>query len=128
MDGYDLDDTLAAANYKQANVKSLAQIFAAAPVIYQPHEPFVIITGRPNQDKAQREATSAWLAQHEPNHRKVYFVTGSEKEKVSQKAQIIGRLHLATYTDNNPKVLSELKKLLPRVQFFIMRDGQRTAF
>lgn len=128
MDGYDLDDTLAAANYKQSGYIGQEKVFSQAPVIYTPETPFVVITGRPGDTPSKRAATDQWLAAHQPNFRKIYYVTGSEKEKISQKARIIGRLHLPTYTDNNANVLSELKKLLPAVKFFIMRNGQRSPF
>lgn len=128
MDGYDLDDTLAGANYKQAGYIGLEKVFSQAPVLYVPDQPFVIITGRPGETKQQKDATNAWLQAHEPNYRKIYYVTGSEKEKIQRKAQIVGRLHLSSYTDNNANVLSGMKALLPKVQFFIMRDGKRTPF
>lgn len=128
MDGYDLDDTLAAANYKQSGFLGQEQIFAESPVIYTPDSPFVVVTGRPSDSPQKRAATDKWLQQHQPNFRKIYYVSGSEKEKIQQKAQIIGRLRLATYTDNNPKVLGGIRELLPRVQLFIMQNGQRKPF
>lgn len=126
MDGFDLDDTLAGANYKQAGFKRLADIYRDAPVLFTPDSPFVVITARKIEGKADKLATEQWLQQHEPNCRRTYYVSGSDVAK--QKAQIIGRLHLTSYTDNNPKHLSEMKALLPRVQFYIMRDGQRQPF
>lgn len=126
MDGYDLDDTLASVNYKQAGFKSLASIYADAPVIYKPEDTFVIITARSIKSTADKAATQKWVNENMPGCRKIYYVSGSDVAK--QKAGIIGRLHLASYTDNNADNLAEMKKLLPRVKFYIMRDGKRQEF
>lgn len=124
MDGYDLDDTLAAVNYKQAGFKNLSDIYANAPVIYTPDSPFVIITARSIRSRADKLATDKWVRENMPNCRKVYYVSGADIDK--QKSDIVRRLHLASYTDNNPKHITAMKPLLPGVKFFIMRDGKRT--
>lgn len=126
MDGFDLDDTLARVNYKQAGFKSLTDIYASAPVIYTPDSPFVIITARSIRSKSDKTATEQWVNEHMPNCRKVYYVPG--KDIVHEKAGIISRLHLSSYTDNNANHLAAMKKLLPRVKFYIMRDGKRQEF
>ena len=77
MDGYDLDDTLAEVNFKQAAFKSMESIFTDAPVIYKPEGAFVVITGRPAKSKAERTATENWLRTNMPGFRKNYYVTGS---------------------------------------------------
>jgi hypothetical protein len=126
MDGYDLDDTLAKVNYKQAGYKNLTQIYADAPVIYKPDTPFVVITARSIRNSADKSATEKWLQQNEPNYRRAYYVSGSDA--VKKKADIIQRLNLATYTDNNAKNLAELRTLVPNVALFIMQGGKRTPF
>lgn len=128
MDGYDLDDTLARVNFKQAAFKSMESIFTDAPVIYKPEGSFVVITGRPAKSKAEKVATENWLRKNMTGFRKIYYVSGGEKQVIEQKAGIIGRLHLASYTDNNPKALEAIRQLLPRVPLFIMRDGKRSPF
>lgn len=128
MDGYDLDDTLAEVNFKQAAFKSMESIFTDAPVIYKPEGAFVVITGRPAKSKAERTATENWLRKNMPGFRKIYYVTGSEKKVLEEKAGIIGRLNLASYTDNNPKALGAIRQLLPRVPLFLMQNGKRSPF
>ena len=124
MDGYDLDDTLAAVNYKQAGFKSLSDIYASAPVIYTPDAPFVIITARAIRSRADKLATDKWVREHQPNCRKVYYVSGSDID--SKKAAIVKRLHLQSYTDNNGKHITGMRSLLPGVKFFLMQNGKRT--
>jgi hypothetical protein len=128
MDGYDLDDTLAEVNFKQAAFKSMESIFTDAPVIYKPEGAFVVITGRPAKSKAERTATENWLRKNMPGFRKIYYVTGSEKKVLEEKASIIGRLNLASYTDNNPKALAGIRQLLPRTPLFLMQNGKRSPF
>jgi hypothetical protein len=128
MDGYDLDDTLAEVNFKQAAFKSMESIFTDAPVIYKPEGAFVVITGRPAKSKAERTATENWLRKNMPGFRKIYYVTGSEKKVLEEKAGIIGRLNLASYTDNNPKALGAIRQLLPGVPLFLMQNGKRSPF
>jgi hypothetical protein len=124
MDGYDLDDTLAAVNYKQAGFKNLSDIYASAPVIYTPDSPFVIITARSIRSRADKLATDKWVRENMPNCRKVYYVSGGDVDK--QKADIVRRLHLASYTDNNSKHITAMKPMLPNVKFFLMQNGKRT--
>ena len=126
MDGYDLDDTLAAVNYKQAGFKNLSDIYASAPVIYTPDSPFVIITARSIRSRADKLATDKWVREHMPNCRKVYYVSGKEIDK--QKADIVRRLNLSSYTDNNPKHLEAMRPLLGGVKLFLMQNGNRTPF
>ena len=126
MDGYDLDDTLAAVNYKQAGFKNLSDIYASAPVIYTPDAPFVIITARSIRGRADKLATDKWVREHMPNCRKVYYVSGKEIDK--QKADIVRRLNLSSYTDNNPKHLEAMRPLLGGVKLFLMQNGNRTPF
>lgn len=128
MDGYDLDDTLAEVNFKQAAFKSMESIFTDAPVIYKPEGAFVVITGRPAKSKAERTATENWLRKNMPGFRKIYYVTGSEKKVLEEKASIIGRLNLASYTDNNPKALTAIRQMLPGVPLFLMQGGKRSRF
>lgn len=125
MDGYDLDDTLASVNYKQAGVRKLSDIYANAPVIYKPDSPFVIITARGIRSRADKIATDKWVRENQPNCRKVYYVSGANIDK--QKADIVRRLNLVSYTDNNPKHLEAMKPMLPGVQLFLMHGGRRTA-
>jgi len=126
MDGYDLDDTLAGANYKQAGFKGLSNVYSDAPVLYTPEAPFVVITARSANTRQEKAATEQWLKENQPNFRKIYYVSGSDVAR--QKAGIIGRLHLSSYTDNNTKNLAEMKALLPKVKFFVMKSGKRSPF
>ena len=127
MDGFDLDGTLADVNFQQAAVRGMAAIFTGVPVIYTPDKPFVVITGRPHSTGEQTRATTRWLTEHQPNFKAIYYVEGSEAQMIEQKASIINRLRLATFTDNNPDVLTALSKLT-RAQLFILENGQRVRF
>lgn len=128
MDGFDLDDTLARVNFKQAAFKSMKDIFADAPVVYRPEGPFVVITGRPAKTRSEKQATENWLRSNMPSFRKIYYVSGSEKQIIQEKADIIKRLNLASYTDNNANVLTAMRSLLPGVKLFLMQNGKRSPF
>jgi predicted aconitase len=82
MDAYDLDGTLADVNFAQAAVRSLATVFAQAPVIYTPEEPFIVITGRPHANAEQTRATTKWLQDNQPQFKAIYYVDGSELEMI----------------------------------------------
>lgn len=126
MQGYDLDDTLARVNFART---PLAEMFATAPVIYTPTSDFVVLTGRPNDTAAQREATTTWLREHQPHCRGIHYVAGGEIEKAKRKAAIIKRLRLSDYTDNNPDALAAIATADTGAQLWRMSaDGIRTKF
>jgi len=129
MEGFDLDGTLADTNFAQAAFKSLESIFKDAPVIYTPEQPFVVITARPHRTSQQKNATSEWLTENEPNFRAIYYVSGTEDEIIAAKARIIQRLQLTSFTDNNPDVLAKLRETLPSLKLWRMSaTGRRTEF
>ena len=126
MQGYDLDDTLASVNFQQAAVKSMAAIFADAPVIYTPDSPFVVITGRPHNTDQERRATTKWLRDNQPNFKALYYVEGNQDQQIARKAAIIKRLGLTDFTDNNPDVLTALKEQTTGVRLWRMTaEGKR---
>src|SRR5512140_990148 len=124
MQGYDLDDTLARVDFRQAATHTLAELFAAAPVLYVPHDYFVVITVRPGSTSGERTATADWLAAHQPSCRGIHYVTASSTTAgtASSKAAVINRLKLSDYTDNNMNVLAALAGLTT-VQLWQIHDG-----
>lgn len=128
MQAYDLDDTLARVDFRDATQESLVDLFTAAPVLYVPTVNFVVITGRPHSTAAQRKATDSWLAEHEPHCQGVHYVTpGDAAATARTKAAAIKNLKVTDYTDNNAEVLAELAGLTA-AQLWHIQDGKRTAY
>jgi hypothetical protein len=115
MYGFDIDDTLAHANFKGA--RSEIEAILGAKVIYTPSMPFVAITARGNDPKVQK-ATKIWLNHHQPKCTGVEFVSGGMKEKINGKARAIQRHNVTDYVDNNTELLAGLKKILPNVKLY----------
>jgi hypothetical protein len=127
MQGYDLDDTLAAVDYEQASVRGLVNVFKSAKVIYKPSAPFVVITARPHANAEQRQATTQWLKENQPNFKAIYYVpSGSEATVAKSKAAVIKRLNLDSYTCDNAEFNALLKPLVPGVRVYKMNaDGTK---
>lgn len=121
MYGFDIDDTLAHANFKQS--RNAVEAILGAKVLYTPSMPFVAITARGSDPKIQK-ATHIWLKQHEPNCKGVEFVSGGMKQKIEGKARAIQQHGVTDYVDNNTELLSGLKRLLPNVNFYRF-DGSK---
>lgn len=111
MIGYDLDDTLADVEFDLASVRGLANVFRGAKVIRTPERPFVVITARPHDTQAIKNATREWLREHQPNFVRIYYVSGSEQEIIRGKARLIEQLNLTDYYDNNEKIVAKLREL-----------------
>lgn len=125
MYGFDIDDTLAHANFQGA--RSEVEAILGAKVIYTPDMPFVAITARGNDPKVQK-ATRIWLKQHQPNCHGVEFVAGGMKQKIEGKARAIQQHNVTDYVDNNTELLTGLKNLLPKVNFYHFANGKYTKF
>lgn len=127
MQGFDLDGTLAAVEYQNAAVRGLVNVFKAAKVIYKPSRPFVVITARPHATAQQRQATTEWLKENQPNFKAIYYVpTGSEADVAKSKAAVIKRLRLDSYTCDNQQFNELLKPLVPGVTVYKMnQDGTK---
>lgn len=129
MDGFDLDDTLASVNLAQARFKPMADIFAAAPVIYTPSSAFVVITGRPHATAAERRATLTWLHEHQPHFSGIHYVDAHSAQAIADaKGALIKRLKLASYTDNNRNVLKALATLETGARLYAMDGGKRVRY
>lgn len=111
MIGYDLDDTLADVEFDLASQRGLANVFRSAKVIRTPTEPFVVITARPHDTQAIKNATREWLNEHQPNFTRIYYVSGSEQEIIRGKARLIDQLNLTDYYDNNEQIVAKLREL-----------------
>jgi len=125
MYGFDIDDTLAHADFKGA--RSETEAILGAKVLYVPDMPFVAITARGNDPKIQ-QATKIWLRQHEPNNKGVEFVSGGMKQKIAGKARAIQQHGVTDYVDNNTELLTGLKQILPKVNFYHFAGGKYTKF
>ena len=125
MYGYDIDDTLARADFKHA--RSQVEAILGAKVLFQPSQKFVAITARGNDPKIQK-ATHIWLNQNEPNCTGVEFVSGGMKEKINGKARAIQMHGVTDYVDNNTELLTGLKQILPNVNFYRFDGTKPVAF
>ena len=110
MIGYDLDGTLANTNFALQDKLTLAQIFERAGVIRTPDKPFIVITARQHATSTQRQATLDWLHKNQPNYKGIHYVTGSELQIIKAKADLINRLKLTDFYDNNPNIVAERRK------------------
>lgn len=129
MEAYDLDQTLADTRYVLAASRGLANIFKTADVLYTPRTPFIIITARPHSTKDQRDSTSAWVKENQPNCENIYYVQpGSETETAKEKLALIKQHNAESFTDNNPDVLKLMREQDPELKLFIMRDGKREQY
>lgn len=125
MFGFDIDDTLAHADFKGA--RSQTEAILGAKVLYKPTMPFIAITARGNDPKIQK-ATEIWLRQNEPNNKGVEFVSGDMKAKINGKARAIQMHNVTDYVDNNTELLTGLKNLLPKVNFYHFANGGYKPF
>lgn len=128
MDGYDLDDTLAATEFANAATRGLVNVFKSAKVIYKPQSPFVVITARSHSTQAERRATTEWLRENQPNYRAIYYCEGSETDVAKRKADLIKRLNLKSFTDNNSDILGQIADQTEGVRLYKMSRGTRVPF
>lgn len=128
MQGYDLDDTLAAVNFAAAAERGMATVFAQARVIYTPNTDFIVISARPHSTSAMRTATENWLQENQPHFKGIYYVSGTEAEIINKKAQIINEKRLTDFTDNNRDILAKLKDQVPNTQLWVMTAQGRTKW
>jgi hypothetical protein len=125
MYGFDIDDTLAHADFQHA--RSKLEAILSAKVLYTPSMPFVAITARGSDPKVQK-ATKIWLRQHQPHNTSVEFVSGGMKQKIDGKARAIQQHGVTDYVDNNTELLAGLKNLLPKVKFYHFDGTKPVAF
>lgn len=129
MDAYDLDGTLADTRYVLAAARGLVNVFKSAKVLYTPRTEFVVITARTHTTKEQREATTQWLNDNQPNHKAIYYVdSGSEQKIAEEKVRVMKAHNVTSFTDNNPDVLKRIKELLPELDLYIIRGGKRERY
>jgi hypothetical protein len=125
MYGFDIDDTLAHADFKGS--RSQIEAILGAKVIYTPDMPFIAITARGDDPKVHK-ATRIWLKQHQPNNTGVEFVSGGMKQKIDGKARAIQKHGVTDYVDNNTELLTGLKNMLPKVKFYLFANGSYKRF
>jgi hypothetical protein len=130
IQAFDLDGTLAEVNFAQAGVRGLARIFAQAKVLFKPTGPFTVITARAHGTDAVRRATYKWLSDNFNGFVSIHYCNGkSEAEIIQDKARIIKAHNVTSFTDNNPKILDELKKITTGVTFYrAYADGTRKQY
>lgn len=107
MYAYDLDGTLAGTKFKDIyNKQQLLKMYETAPVLYTPRGQFVAITAR-GDDLQVKQATRLWLkANYGTKCEAVYFASGSEKEKITYKANKVKELGLTGYVDAKASTLA----------------------
>lgn len=100
MYAYDLDGTLAGTRFTEIFSKAqLIDMYKKAPVLYRPTNQFVVITAR-GEDLEIKQATRLWLqANFGEQCVGVYFVSGTEEEKIKSKAAKVKELNLDGYVD-----------------------------
>lgn len=122
MQGFDLSDTLVRVNYESGNVP---QAIRDASVIYRPLENFVIITAQ-QQNAATNAAVRDMVRINFPICQHVYIISGGRAEIIQKKAEIIKRLALSDFTDNNEEILAGIKELNTGATLHIMTaDGPK---
>lgn len=110
MLAYDIDGTLAGVDFTDIfSTKGLLTKYAEAKVLYQPKNKFIAVTAR-GTDPEVKDVTRKWLAKNQPNCEGVFFVGGSEKDKIVGKANIVKRENADGYVDTNIKTLSKFKE------------------
>ena len=111
MYGYDIDGTLADTKFKDIYSKQqLLKMYETAPVLYTPRGQFVAITAR-GDDLQVKQATRIWLkANFGDKCEAVYFASGSEKEKITFKANKVKELKLKGYVDAKVATLELFEK------------------
>lgn len=119
MQAFDLVDTLVEINYAARSPQQLAANIARARVIYRPRGNFVIITAQRN-DPIVHRAISQMVSENFPNCQRVYFVEGGEAAIVEKKSELIKRLGITDFTDNNRSILSKMKELKLGVKLWVM--------
>lgn len=128
MQGYDLDDTLAKAEFQYASTRGLANVYRSAKVLYTPDAEFVVITARSHGTETLKTATRDWLKEHEPNWSgRIIWCSGTEAEVIKKKAQAINSLGLTDFTDNNTDILKALAPLTTATLWHI-NNGNRTRY
>lgn len=128
MYGYDLDGTLAGTDFKQSHgPNGQVNVIISAKVLYTAPQPFVAITARGTDPKVQK-ATRLWLKQHQPNNQGVEFVSGSDQQVINAKARAIQQHKVTDYVDNNSKLLTGLKQILPNVNYYLFTGGKPVKF
>lgn len=100
MYAYDLDGTLAGTRFTEIfNKAQLLDMYKTAPVLFKPAAQFIAITAR-GDDLEVKAATRLWLqANFGAQCVGVYFVSGSEEEKIKDKAAKVKELNLDGYVD-----------------------------
>jgi len=110
MLGYDIDNTLADVSFTDIySKKGLYTKYENAKVLYTPKDKFIAITAR-GTDPEVKDITRKWLAKNQPNCEGVFFVGGSEEEKITGKAAIVKRENLDGYVDTQIKTLALFEK------------------
>lgn len=107
MYSFDIDNTLADTKFKDIFSKAqLVSMYKNAPVLYTPRGQFVAITAR-GDDVQVKAATRTWLtANFGDKCEAVYFASGSEKEKITYKANKVKELGLTGYVDAKVSTLA----------------------
>ena len=106
MYGFNIDNTLADTNFN--NIFSREQLlgrYKDAPVLYTPTKPFIAITAR-GTDADVKQITNRWIDMNFTNCEGVYFVDGSEEDKIKGKADVVKRLNLEGYVDSKISTLA----------------------
>jgi len=106
MLAFDIDDTLADVSFN--NLYSKEQLlgrYEKAKVLYKPTKPFIAVTAR-GRDSEVIKITNRWIAANFDNCEGVYFVDGSEEDKIKGKAEIVKRYNAEGYVDSKISTLA----------------------
>lgn len=110
MLAYDIDGTLADTDFLNIYTKDqLINRYKRAKVLYKPTEDFIAITAR-GKDSEVMQATRTWIRENFNNCKGIYFVEGSEEEKITGKAKIVIEQRSDGYVDTNVNTLKLFKK------------------
>ena len=111
MYGFDIDNTLADTKFKDIqSMRQLVEMYKTAKVLYTPRGEFVAITARGDNAEV-KAATRLWLKTNYGDKAvNVYFASGSEKEKITFKANKVKELKLKGYVDAKVATLELFEK------------------
>lgn len=131
--GYDLDGTICQrgemsksffhcnGSERKAFYKGREHHYRTTEVIRTPSEKqWVIITSRKNK---YRKITLDWLVEKNLKPKQVYFMEGYarvRREMIEYKSKFINDLELCKYYEDDPKIVSALKKRCPNTQIVLV--------
>ena len=114
---YDLVNTLAEVSYPSETITR---------ILYRPRGAFVIITA---QSAGTHTKLYNQVREQLPGVTRIHTVqTGTDQREGERKAAILKRIGAHSYTDDNRNILKAIRELLPNIDLYHIRNGNRTKY